>query len=91
MAVDGCDLVDKGFNVALDFLRALEDVRVWDSGEGIFHDLVEVVHLWSWWDELKLDKVIFLSRFGFEGKLFLDFMIVKGVLDIEAKLSVGTL
>ena len=28
VAVDGCDLVDKGFNVALDFLRALEDVRV---------------------------------------------------------------
>jgi hypothetical protein len=47
------NLVQQRFDVPLDFLWPFEDVWIRDFSESVFHDLIEVSHLWSGGCQLK--------------------------------------
>ena len=88
-AVGRDDLVQQWFDVPLDFLWAFEDVRVGDLSEGVFHDLVEVSHLWSGGCQLEVSWFASFAWFGLEGQLVFKLLVVEGVFEVEAELSHG--
>ncbi len=64
-------------------------MRVGDFSEGVFHDLVEVRHLWSGSCQLEVSGVASFAGFGLEGQLVFKLLVVEGVFEVEAELSHG--
>lgn len=83
------NLVQQRFDVPLDFLWPFEDVWIRDFSESVFHDLIEVSHLWSGGCQLKRIWIASFAGFGFERQVVLKLLIVDGVFEVDAELSSG--
>ena len=83
------NLVQQRFDVPLEFLWPFEDVWIRDFGEGVFHDLIEVSHLWSGGCQLKGIWIASFAGFGFERQVVLKLLIFDGVFEVEAELPSG--